>query len=255
MLKKIILPIGFAVLASPVFLNGNIINTIPLTNPIEERIDDEKESIRNGTIKQLRVENTSASEQLSEGVLKFTSASKNEVNVTVDIHNPGPINPYKFSYDYQILFEQSGWSVSIDAVMDPMDFYLDESLTLQYEGDDLEFPYEAKEGMELAETNGRFVIASQTAKLEMAYEVRSFDRKVLDKKTISYNGQDHEVFLVASTLEVTKKLNARTTSQKMEELVTWVSPDLGIINIERNVNEAEGRQFQKQNKISQITVK
>lgn len=253
-----VLALSCAILFS-FFLNQNIsattTTTLSTTTCVNDKEDAQKESIRTGEIQELTTESSSEGRYLAKGILKFQPTNENQVAVGVSIFNPEAVNPYSFSYDYTLSFDESDWHAGIAAIMDPMDFYLDDNLSMQYEGAAIDYPYEATTGTKLNSVDGKFVITSQATDWEMAYTVKSSDRTVIGTKTIILDGQEHEVTIISSKLSVAKTFNKRTTREKTEELVEWVSPDLGVINVERTVAETQGRQFQKQNTITQFSVK
>jgi|GEM_PF-3678891 len=241
------------------FLNQNIsaktTANLGTTTCLNDNENPQKESIRTGEIQELTTESSSNSRYLAKGVLKFQPTNTNQVAVDVSIFNPEAINPYSFSYDYNLSFDETNWHADVAAIMDPMDFYLEENLLMQYEGETIDYPYEATTATKLNTVEGIYTISSEATDWEMTYAVKSFDRTVIGTKTIILEGQEHEVTIISSKLSVAKTFNAMTTREKTEELIEWVSPDLGIINVERNVKETQGRQFQKQNTITQFSVK
>ncbi len=185
--------------------------------------------------------------EIENGNLLFTSLDDNSIKVNVDFFSVDAINPYSFNYEYKVDLKEKETLVDLKAIVNPMEFYLNENTNQEYIGEQLVFPSQLFIGQELDNCEGRLVYTKDAWTMESQFE--STHRWIKDKKLVSFNGVEMEVCLIASKLEVTKKVNGHETMTTTELLTEWFLPETGIIKVERQI---QGEDLLHKHKTAQI---
>lgn len=180
---------------------------------------------------ELSYTNIQDNKEIEKCEIKFVENDDKSTNVHVDFYSIDAVNPYECSYKYKIKKEANAISMDLAAIINPMEFYVDPSISQIYQGQQLIFPQDLSIGQKLEDCTGTFFNIKENWKMAANYV--STERTVVGKEKITLNGKEIEVFLIASKLETTKIMGDKIVFENTEILTEWFSPEIGILKIDR----------------------
>ncbi len=175
--------------------------------------------------------------------LQILSHENGVYHIQYDYVKEAMPNPYTVKHDYYMTsLADGGVAVDINAFMDHMDLYLDESVTLKYNGDRVIIPAGLDKGSSIEEVNGEFFMTIEGVEdFQKRYVVRLSNFEILGVKKIRLNGKDHNAYELAYDYHNETTYRGSFVSSKAQRVVGDFIPDLGFVQTSRKgSNETRG---------------
>lgn len=141
-------------------------------------------------------------------------------------------NPVVIEYDYEVIHKGNGnAAIELKSMLDPYDLYLENDISVQYDGATINFPSDMQIGESLNKVRGVFSLTKESQEdFLLSYNVELSDRKVTNKYEMVINNQTETVYELSSKLVVDKFYNNVKTSSSTHTVEQSYVQGFGFFN-------------------------